>query len=215
MCIDVRATHVQIQVLGGLVQHLIMDSAGVSKWRVNGRTLIFYEKLLCLFSMRLLITATEKGTATVLQSAIHVLLETLVAHHEWILPILYCVYLFCHFSCVPSAYGCSALHREASHLGFWLHRWSVCGLQKRLLPGQRQQVLQQGRVWGVLRGDERWCENKTSITEQNCGRMQTQRHIYLIEIPQIPSPWLRHLKKISQPCFFFICKQKTQFSNNI
>lgn len=204
MCIDVCATHVQIQVLGGLVQHLIMDSAWVSKWHVNRRTLIFYEKLLCLFSMRLLITATEKGTATVLQSAIHVLLETLVAHHKWILPILYGVYLFCHFSCVPSAYGCSALHREASHLGFWLHRWSVCGLQKRLLPGQQQQVLQQGRVWGVLRGDERWCENKTSITEQNCGRMQINTKTHLSHRNPTDSKSMAEALKKYLPALFFL-----------
>lgn len=68
--------------------------------------------------------------------------------------------LLCLPSCVPSALGAPILHGPAIHLGLWLHHGSVCALQTGLLPGQCQQVLQQSRVWRILRGDERWWDDK-------------------------------------------------------
>lgn len=80
---------------------------------------------------------------------------------------LSCAQSVCVCSCVSSPHEGRTLHWPTKHLGLRLHRWFMLGLQTGLLPDQRQQVLHQGRVWGVLqRGQRRWDKSKQDKTEK-------------------------------------------------
>lgn len=98
--------------------------------------------------------------------------------------------LFCLLSRVPSAHVSPALHRPATHLGLWLFRRPVCALQGGLLPGQRQQVLQQGRVWRVLRRGERRWDDKWR--REFCRYLTPEGKLTLNNVPN-PRP---HISKV-------------------